>query len=90
MLCLLKTPIDSAAVSQQALLLCLYSLFQPSVTPLKWGEGNGEGTVIAELGSLRQVEESRGEIEGSRESLGELMITNGHMDVFSSFVSPMH
>lgn len=45
--------------------------------------------MIAELGSLRRVEERRGEIEGSRESLGELMITNGHMDVFSNFTSPM-
>lgn len=45
--------------------------------------------MIAELGSLRQVEESRGEIEGSRESLGESMTTNGHMDVFSNFVSPV-
>lgn len=51
MLCLLKTPIDSMAVSQQALFLCLYSLFQPSVTPQKRRKGNGDGTVIADLGS---------------------------------------
>lgn len=86
MLCLLKTPIDSMAVSQQALLLCLYSLFHLSVAPLKRAEGKGEGTVIAELGKWV----GEGDIEGSRKSPRDRMITKSKMGVFSNLMNPYH
>lgn len=70
-------------VSQQALLLCLYSMFHPFVAPLKRAEGKGEVTAIAKLGKLM----SEGDIEGSRQSPRDLMIMKSKM---GALMNPYH